>query len=228
MNGTQLAACCSYGSVTAWSYPRGEILFQSVLFQREVQEWMDEIKWNPFRQDVFATRHHGVKNAVNSLFRPIFPHFPNLFVWRREKGFNSFNYSINFSLFFYFAFFQVCNKLCLWNTRANGDATKANLFHTLERNIGIKIEWISANRIALGLDNGRGIEIWQIDEEGEATNSQVIQQFKHDVSLVISTILKLCYHFAYLLVKYWITGLKWNEKTKYLASHSSWDGWITV
>ena len=71
----------------------------------------------------------------------------------------------------------------LWNTRANGDATKANLFYTLERDVDIRqVEWISANRIALGLgwtglDNGRVIEIWQIDEE-ETTNSRVIKQFK--------------------------------------------------
>ena len=81
----------------------------------------------------------------------------------------------------------------LWNTRANGDATKANLFYTLERDVDIRqVEWISANRIALGLDND--IEIWEIDEEGETTNSRVIKQFKHYVSIGISTILQLCYH----------------------------------
>ena len=120
--------------------------------------------------------------------------------------------------------------MSLWNTRANGDATKAKLFHSLERKVFNndfqKVEWISKNRIALALDTV--IEIWQIDEEGETTNSQVIQQFKHDVSLGISTILKLCYHFAYLLLKCWITGLKWNEETKYLASHSADNGWIGV
>ena len=84
----------------------------------------------------------------------------------------------------------------LWNTRANGDATKANLFYTLERDVDIRrVEWISANRIALGLRIGL-IEIWEIDEEGETTNSRVIKQFKHgDVSLRISTTLQLFYHF---------------------------------
>ena len=86
MNGTQLAACCSYGSVTAWSYPRGEILFQSVLFQREVQEWMDEIKWNPFRQDVFATRH-GVKKRREFFVPSHFPTFSESFCLEAGKRF---------------------------------------------------------------------------------------------------------------------------------------------
>ena len=90
----------------------------------------------------------------------------------------------------------------MWNTRANGDATKSNLFHTLERKVDInEVEWISKNRIALGLgwtglDNGL-IEIWEIDEE-ETTNSRVIKQFKHGskyVSLCISTTLQLFYQF---------------------------------
>ena len=188
---------------------------------------MDEIKWNPFRQDVFATRH-GVKKRREFFVPSHFPTFSESFCLEAGKRFQFLQLFNQLLSLFLFRIFQVYNKLCLWNTRANGDATKANLFHTLERNIGIKIEWISANRIALGLDNGRGIEIWQIDEEGETTNSQVIQQFKHDVSLGISTILKLCYHFAYLLLKCWITGLKWNEGTKYLASHSADNGWIGV
>ena len=80
--------------------------------------------------------------------------------------------------------------MLLWDTRANGDATKENLFHTLEGEEVIRVvEWISANRIALGLYNGM-IEIWEIDEQGETTNSRVIKQFKHgdgdeDVSLRI-------------------------------------------
>ena len=79
----------------------------------------------------------------------------------------------------------------LWNTRANGDATKANLFYTLERDVDIRrVEWISANRIALGFKINGLIEIWQIDEKDETTNSRVIKQFKQDnVSLGISTIL---------------------------------------
>ena len=90
--------------------------------------------------------------------------------------------------------------MSLWNTRANGDATKAKLFHSLERKVFNndfqKVEWISKNRIALALDTV--IEIWQIDEEGETTNSQVIKRFKQgngDVSLGISTIFQLCHQF---------------------------------
>ena len=75
--------------------------------------------------------------------------------------------------------------MSLWNTRANGDATKENLFYTLEgEEIIREVEWISANRIALGLYDDP-IEIWEIDEE-ETTNSRVIKQFKHsEVSLRI-------------------------------------------
>ena len=86
----------------------------------------------------------------------------------------------------FFLIFQDEKKLFLWNTRANGDATKSNLFHTLERDVRIlKVEWISENRIALGLENGL-IEIWEIDEEGNKNKSRVIKKFKHgDVSLRI-------------------------------------------
>ena len=117
----------------------------------------------------------------------------------------------------------------MWNTRANGDATKANLFYTLERDVDIRrVEWISANRIALGLRIGL-IEIWEIDEEGETTNSRVIKQFKQgNVSLRISTILhEMLPIFAFHLVKGAITDLKWNEMTEYLAS-CSFDGLIKV
>ena len=68
VNGTQLAAGCNDGTVVAWSYPTGKILFK----MNEQKEWVAEIKWNPFRQDVFAARQ-GVRNAVDCLFhRPIF------------------------------------------------------------------------------------------------------------------------------------------------------------
>ena len=70
VNGAQLAAVCKDDTVIAWSYPSGEILFQT----NEPKELVFEIKWNPFRQDVFATLHK-VRMAVNSLFRIIFPHF---------------------------------------------------------------------------------------------------------------------------------------------------------
>ena len=76
-----------------------------------------------------------------------------------------------------FLIFNGEKKLLLWNTRANGDATKANLFYTVERDVRIlKVEWISANRIALGLYNG--IEIWEIDDEGETANRRFIEQIE--------------------------------------------------
>ena len=59
-----------------------------------------------------------------------------------------------------------------------------------------KFEWISENRIALGLNNGL-IVILEIGEEGNKNKSRVIKQIKHgkgDVSLGISTILQLYNH----------------------------------
>ena len=118
----------------------------------------------------------------------------------------------------------------MWNTRANGDAIKENYFDTLERDVRIlKVEWISANRIATGMAYSL-IEIWEIDEKGKTTNNRVIQQIKYGdeyVSLRIrrySIVLPL---FVFHLLKGWITGLKWNETTKYLAS-CSLDTWIEV
>ena len=64
VNGTQLTAACFDGTVTAWSYPKGKILFK----MKGHKESVFEIKWNPFKQDVFATRQR-VRNAVDSLFR---------------------------------------------------------------------------------------------------------------------------------------------------------------
>ena len=101
-----------------------------------------------------------------------------------------------FSTFFIFWFlnFQDEKNLSLWNTRANRDATKVNLFYTLQRHMCIcKVEWISANRIALGFMNGL-VEIWKIDEEGETTINRVVKQLKCGnkyVSLGISTRLQL-------------------------------------
>ena len=73
VDGTQLAAVCSDETVIAWSYPKGTILFQMKGSSG------GEIKWNPFRQDVFATRHL-VRNDVNYLIDlPV----PYLFIWKR-------------------------------------------------------------------------------------------------------------------------------------------------
>ena len=76
VNGTQLAAVWFDGTVIAWSYPKGEILFQIKGNSR------DEIKWNPFRQDVFAASHR-VRNAVNYLFHSPLQY---LFIWRRKES----------------------------------------------------------------------------------------------------------------------------------------------
>ena len=78
VNGTQLAAGYKDGSVIAWSYPKGEILFQ----MKEHKEWVFEIKWNPFTQDVFAACQ-WVRIAVNSLFdSPV----PYLFLETERKS----------------------------------------------------------------------------------------------------------------------------------------------
>ena len=73
MTGTQLAAGDVDGTVIAWSYPSGEIFFQ----MNELRERVDQIKWNPFREDVFVTRGPVVKIAVHSLLDS---HLQHLFV----------------------------------------------------------------------------------------------------------------------------------------------------
>ena len=116
---------------------------------------MAKIKWNPFRQDIFASRYDVKLFFIfSSIFRIILK-------------------------FLYRLILQFKRNLLLWNTRANGDVTKRKNFHTLERDGGIvRFEWISAIQIAIGLTNGF-IEIWRIDEEGEVINSRIIKQFKH-------------------------------------------------
>ena len=150
MNGTQLAAGCRDGIVTVWSYPICKIIFQI-----NKDHSVAKIKWNPFRQDIFASRYDVKLFFIfSSIFRIILK-------------------------FLYRLILQFKRNLLLWNTRANGDVTKRKNFHTLERDGGIvRFEWISAIQIAIGLTNGF-IEIWRIDEEGEVINSRIINQFKH-------------------------------------------------
>ena len=64
VDGTQLAAVCKDGTFITWSYPSGEI--PSEIFQMNTKQLVYGIKWNPFRQDVFATHHGQVRNEVNS------------------------------------------------------------------------------------------------------------------------------------------------------------------
>ena len=210
VNGTQLAAAdcchnlncydvdepsCHHAVIIAWSYPSGQILFQ-----RKKEHSVDTIKWNPFRQDVFATIHSvRIYNEISFLYLN-FPLFieKNL-TFKMSKGGKLFslfifNQPINFlffsSLFLFQNFQRTSNQLSLWNTQATSrDVSKSNHFHTLESDGPIaRVEWISVNRIAVGLvstdENDGLIEIWQIDEE-KTTNSQIIKQFKHSqVSLI--------------------------------------------
>ncbi len=64
VNGTQLAAGGVDGTVIVWSYPSGRVLFEEKKHSDEV----NLIAWNPFRQDVLATRHsHLVRNVMSML-----------------------------------------------------------------------------------------------------------------------------------------------------------------
>ena len=63
MYGTQLAAAWFDGTVIAWSYPSGEIIFQI----NEHKAHVNIMKWNPFKPDIFVTLHR-VRNAVDYLF----------------------------------------------------------------------------------------------------------------------------------------------------------------
>ena len=217
VNGTQLAAagCCHdvyelswhHAIIIVWSYPSGQILFH-----KKKEHLFDTIKWNSFRQDIFATinsvrihneisflyLNHDIKGLYISCLN--FPLFigKNL-KFKMSKGGKLFslfifNQPINFlffsSVFLIQNFQRASNQLSLWNTQATSrDVSKTNQFHTLESDGPIsRVEWISACRIAVGLvsnhENDGLIEIWQIDEE-KTTNSQIIKQFKHSqVSLI--------------------------------------------
>ena len=210
VNGTQLAAAgcchdvyelsCHHAIIIVWSYPSGQILFQ-----KKKEHLFDTIKWNSFRQDIFATINSvRIHNEISFLYlNHDIKGFP-LFIGKNLKCQMSkggklfsqfiFNQTINFlffsSLFLFQNFQRASNQLSLWNTQATSrDVSKTNQFHTLESDGPIsRVEWISANRIAVGLvstdENGGLIKIWQIDEE-KTTNSQIIKQFKHSqVSLI--------------------------------------------
>ncbi len=137
---------------------------------------------------------------------------------------------------------QLGKKLLFWNSRRrNGDAKKANHFLTLKREELIwSVAWISANKIAIGLGNGE-IKICEIEIERswffflKTTNSRVFKRFKHSESEgevsknYRRRTRKIFWWFSILfwVLKNRITDLKWNERTKYLAS-SSLDGWVKV
>jgi hypothetical protein len=101
-------------------------------------------------------------------------------------------------------------------------------FYTIERGNGIRsVQWISENRVALGLVD-EGIEIWEID--GTATSAKIVKRFKHES---VSFVYPLTCHctfsitFFYNLIKDYITNVAWDERTKCLAAGTE-DGWITV
>jgi hypothetical protein len=62
IDGTQLAAIASNErDIIVWSYPSGEILFQ-----KNLPEQIQQIVWNPFRPNLFATFKRWVS------FYPVF------------------------------------------------------------------------------------------------------------------------------------------------------------
>ncbi|XP_046634536.1 uncharacterized protein LOC124313770 [Daphnia pulicaria] len=69
------------------------------------------------------------------------------------------------------------------------------------------VQWISENRVALGFQDGEGIEIWEIDES--TTSAKIVKRLEHKG--VMGS----------------ISGMAWDERTKCLAA-SSWDGWIKI
>ena len=101
------------------------------------------------------------------------------------------------SLPFSFLIFSSVRNYCCGIRERTETSQRQIFFYTgisLERDVKIRqIDWISTNRVAIALND---IEIWEIDEEGETSNSRVIKQFKHeDASVRISTILQFCYQF---------------------------------
>ncbi len=193
MNGTQLAAGCADGTVVVWSYPSGDVLFE----EKKHSDLVGLIAWNPFKQDVLATREgKWVRNVMSicAQFPPIFFFFcflPNCDEMSPEADRHLFPLLLRLHcpvdhrlcvpsfLFFYFSSFQFReNELLFWNSRReNGDAEKANHFLTMQRHVLTwSVAWISANQIAIGLQYG-GIEIWEMDDD-EGT-SRVVKLFIH-------------------------------------------------
>ncbi|XP_046460919.1 uncharacterized protein LOC124207482 isoform X1 [Daphnia pulex] len=81
-------------------------------------------------------------------------------------------------------------------------------FCTIECEKMIKsVQWISANRVALGLWKYGGIEIWEIDES--TRSEKFVKRLKHES------------------VTGWIADMAWDERTKCLAACSS-NGWMTI
>ncbi|XP_046461319.1 uncharacterized protein LOC124207753 isoform X2 [Daphnia pulex] len=156
VDGTQLAANFKQDGIVCWSYPSGEILFKKKLDER-----MDQIEWNPFRPNVFATFEIGEFGYVEVSF------------------FNS----------------------CPVDQRS---------FHfcTIEYEDPIlSFEWISENRVAIGLNEG--IEIWEIDESTNFAKKLDKRLFQHE------------------RVKGAVFDMAWDERTKCLAACSD-NGWMTI
>ncbi|XP_046460961.1 F-box-like/WD repeat-containing protein TBL1XR1 [Daphnia pulex] len=79
-------------------------------------------------------------------------------------------------------------------------------FCTIEyEKIITSFQWISANRVALGLRGDRRIEIWEIDES--MTSAKIVKRLEYESD--------------------YITNVAWDERTKCLAACYD-DGWITI
>ncbi len=65
VNGTRLAAGFEDGTVIAWSYPSGNVIFR----MKKHSDYVKLIVWNPFRQDVLATRSYQVRTLTE--IRPL-------------------------------------------------------------------------------------------------------------------------------------------------------------
>lgn len=107
----------------------------------------------------------------------------------------------------------------LWDTGENRDVDKVNHFHSLKAldwlseldEEFVSVAWISSHQIAIGLWKKRTIMINELDDD--KGTSRIVKQFRHSK------------HQGGLFCH--LTDLKWNERTKFLAS-SSWDTRIKV
>ncbi|XP_046460725.1 uncharacterized protein LOC124207369 isoform X2 [Daphnia pulex] len=130
IDGTQLAAIASNErDIIVWSYPSGEILFQ-----KNLPEQIQQIVWNPFRPNLFAT----FKRWWNPFREDIAEKARG--VWLRN-----FQYSVTF-----------CDS-----SPADRPTFHLCTFKRETTGVIVSVQWISENRAALGLYNG-GIEICEI------------------------------------------------------------------
>ena len=228
VNGTQMAAGCNDGTVIAWSYPKGEILFQ----MKGHKELVNRIKWNPFREDVFATFCY-VRIVANYFYitcsaSSYLDEFPT---WKScqkivEEDWNWFNYSVNFSLLSFSFFISQSSgrkeiSVVEYGSERRRHKGKSILQITKCGNQRCRVDFCKSNGswleklLSWYLANQRGQ--WK-SQDSSCQTIQTRRMSTLSRNFADITIVKT----AYILIelKKFVKGIEWNETTKYLASCS--------